>query len=807
MLQDYKLGLRMLLKYPGLTVAGGLALAIAIGVGATWYDVTGKILSPSIPLPDGHRLVTIETQNAQTVEPERRVAREFLEWRRDVRTIEELGAFRTESRNFVAGNGAPQPVRMAEITAAAFQSAHVSPLLGRPLLPADDAIGAAPVVILSYDVWQRALGGRMDVVGSIALVGGTSTTVIGVMPEGFAYPVNHEAWTPLRLRASYRPFEGGPIGVIGRLAPGVEVEQANAELSVLGGRTARALPATHEHLRPRVLPLGDPGAAAVATAQTGLRNLPVLLILLVACLSVGMLVYARTATREGEIAVRSALGAGRARIVAQLFVESFVLASIAGAAGLVGAHHAVSWGVDNFDKSSGGVPFWITPGLRLSTILYAGVLAAVSAAMLSILPALRATRARLHTHLAERGSGATLRFGRVWTGAMIVQVALTAVVIPVAMEAAHEARLKLSIRASFPSRAYVVARLDLDRPLGEDTAPPHEEPRARIVDGLTRRLAQEPGVVALAYADRVPGKPARSRPARVEPPGALPYDDASEKVAVGPGYFEALNRPIVAGRQFQAADWNPAARTVVVNEAFARTFARQAGGGSPIGSRLKYPDASYQIVGVVRNVGLDPDDSGDEQPFVFHATPVGAMSSLVVIVRTGGNPSALAARLPFVAPSVDPRLMVRDAETLDASIRERDTSLAIQAGAFAALTLLVLFLSALGIFSLVSVSVSRRTREIGLRAALGASAGHVLNGIVSQGAMLMGSGLAAGGALLLLVIAIGGGPSGRPADDLPLFAVYLVITAVVMLAACLLACIGPAGRALRINPTDALREG
>jgi putative ABC transport system permease protein len=779
MLQDYKLGVRMLLKYPGLTLAGGLALTIAIGIGALWYDVTGKVLSPSIPLPGGDRLVTIDTQHALTLENEPRVARDFLEWRRNVRTIEELGAFRTDSRNFAAGSAVPQPIQVAEITAAAFGAAHASPILGRPLMPADDAFGAAPVVVVSYEVWQRALGGRLDVVGSTAQIGGTTTTVVGVMPEDFAYPVNHEAWTPLRLRGSYRPLEGSPISVIGRLAPGIEIGQAATELRILGDRAARAFPDTHQHLRPRVLRLGNPGTG-LGVAQAGLRNAPVLLVLLVACLSVGTLVYSRTATREGEIAVRSALGASRARIVGQLFVESLVLASVAAAAGLVGAQRAVAWGVATFDQSSGGVPFWITPGLRVSTILYAGVLAAVSAAMLSLLPAMRATRARLHTHLAERGTGgATLRFGRVWTGAMVVQVALTAIAIPGAMETAHEARLKLNIRASFPSREYVVARFELDRPFGDDT-----------VNALTRRLEQEPGVIAVAYADRVPGRPARA-----------------DMVGVGPGYFEALNRPIVAGRAFQAADWSPAARTVIVNEAFARTFARDTGGDSPIGTRLKYPDASYEVVGVVRDVGLDPDDSGDEQAFVFHATPAGAASSLVAIVRTRGNPSALAARLPFMAPDVDPRVMVRDAETLEASIRERDTSLSVEAGVFAAITFLVLFLSALGIFSLVSVNVSRRAREIGLRTALGASARQVLAGIVSHGVLLMAGGLAAGGALLMLVISIGGGPSGRPADDLPLFAVYLAVTAVVMLAACLLACVGPAGRALRINPTEALREG
>ena len=257
MLQDYKLGLRMLLKYPGLTLAGGLALAIAIGIGAGWYDLMGKFLAPTIPLPEGDRLVLIETQNTLTNEPEPRVVRDFLEWRRELRTIEDLGAYRTDTRNLIVGNAAPEPIQMAELTAAAFRTARVPPLLGRALLDSDEMPGAPGVVVLGYDVWQRSLGGRQDVVGSVVKLGNTPATVIGVMPKGFGYPVNHDAWTPLPLRASYGALEGDAISVIGRLAPGVTREQANAELRVLGERAAAALPATHAHLRPRVMRLGE----------------------------------------------------------------------------------------------------------------------------------------------------------------------------------------------------------------------------------------------------------------------------------------------------------------------------------------------------------------------------------------------------------------------------------------------------------------------------------------------------------------------------------------------------------------------
>jgi predicted permease len=819
MLQDYRLGLRMLVKYPGLTLAGGLALAIAIGIGAGWYDLMGKIMAPAIPLPAGDRLVLIETQNTLTNEPEPRVVRDFLEWRRELRTIVDLGAYRTDTRNLAVANAAPEPIQVAELTAAAFGTARVSPLLGRALLGSDEMPGAPGVVVLGYDVWQRSLGGRQDVVGSIVKLGNTPSTVIGVMPEGFGYPFNHDAWTPLPLRASYEALEGDAIGVIGRLAPGVSREQANAELRVVGERTAAALPASHAHLRPRVRPLAGE-FDALDIAQLALRNLPVLLVLAIACLSVGTLIYARTATREGEIAIRSALGAGRARILGQLFVEALVLTSVAAPVGLIAADRALAWGIESVNRASGGAPFWMTPGLTLSTIPYAGGLAVVGAAMLSLLPALKVTRARVQPHLANLGTGgATLRFGRVWTGAMIVQVALTAIGIPVALESVSQTMRKLQIRAQFPSREYLAARIDADRPFAEEAAPAFEARRERTFAELQGRIAQEPGVVAITFADFVPGTLSRTRRAEVaSPSGAEPaYDDDFRTSAVGPGFFEAFDRPIVAGRAFHGGDFSPAARTVIVNEAFVRGFLQSGGSGSPIGGRLRYvpfakatadkpADSWFEIVGVVRDFGLDPDDGGREQAYVFHAAPAGTMSSVVMSVRMRGNPAPLAARLPVIAATVDARLLVQGAQPLNEWVRQRDMSLIATVGAQVGVTALVLFLSALGIFSLVSISVSRRTREIGLRAALGANPRNLLAGILSRAVVLIGSGITAGGGLLLLSVALGQGPSGRPAEDVPLFAAYLGITSVVMLAACLLACIGPAGRALRINPIEALRE-
>jgi len=818
MLQDYKLGVRMLLKYPGLTVAGGLALAIAIGIGAGWYDLAGKMMWPTIPLPDGDRIVIIETHNALTNRPEARVARDFLEWRSDVRSIEDLGAYRTDLRNLIIGNAPPVLIRTAALTATAFRTAGVTPLIGRGLLDADETSGAPGVVVLGYDVWQRSFEGRNDVVGSTVKLGSTPVTVVGVMPKGFGYPVSYHAWTPLQLRASYGALEGDPIVVIGRLKPGITLEQANAELRVLGERAAAALPATHAHLLPLVGRLGVGTETVPDIAGLALMYLPSLLVLLLACTTVGTLFYARTAIREGEMAMRSALGASRGRIVGQLFVEALVLAAIAAAVGLIAADRTLRWGIEAVANGKGGVPFWLTRGLEIPTILYAGGLAVAGAAMVSLLPALRVTRTRLQPHLMNLGAGgSTLRFGRVWTTAMIAQVALTAIAIPGGIEGASQAILRVRIHAQFPSHEYVTARLELDRPAGEEMTSAFEERRARTYARLEQRIAKEPDVVAVTFADREPGASLPvNRTASVEiQTGAGPaFQTGFATSSVGPGFFEAFDRPIVAGRAFHGGDFSPGARTVLVNEAFVRGFV-QRGIASPLGARLRYSSESgvspaeppFEIVGVVRDLGLDPGEQGDEAAYVFHAASAAAVSPLVMNVRLRGNPAALAARLPTMAAAVDAGLSVLEARSLDESIWQRDLGLMVApVAAVGGVSALVLFLSAMGLFSLMSISVSRQTREIGLRMALGANPRHVLGKIVAHAMLLMASGVAVGGGLVLLAVALGFGPTGRAAEDVVSFAAWIGMTSAVMLGAGLLACVEPARRALRINPIDALRD-
>ena len=801
-MQDYKLGFRMLVKYPGLTLAGGLALAIAIGLGAGWYDVMSDVLHPRMPFAGGDRFVEIQTRNAATSRREYRVLHDFAAWRRDARSLEELGAYRTVERNLVGGEVQSGPVAVAEIAASAFRLVGVPPLHGRTLLEADERPGASPVVVLGYDMWRQRFGGRPDAIGQTMQLGNTAMTVVGIMPDGFAFPVNHRMWIPLRLRAEgYAPLEGTHVSVFGRLAPGATFAQANAEIKALTERTVTASPRTHQHLRPVVM------AYAAEYDQDwinlSLTHLPIVLVLIVACTTVGTLVYARTATRDAEIATRYALGASRRRIIGQLFIEALVLSSVAAVVGLGVTNWVLKWGFNVYLAGDYEPPFWMDPGLKLRTVLYAAVLTTAGAAILGILPAIKATGSHVQAQIRNLGAGgSTLQFGWVWTAVMVFQITVTVLCIPVAMAIADETLRDRAVRSQFPAEQYLAARLEMDREPtmdGDDAAF-----RGRVEQTyreLERRVAQEPGVVAVMFGNRLPGMSPLVRKAEVErSAGGAPRATDMWTSSVGPGYFEAFDKQMVAGRPFHDGDRAGSANTAIVNEAFARLY-----GTNPVGRQVRFltedpakPGPWLEIVGVVQDEGMTPTHRG-EAPYVYRAVSAATVSPMVMGVRTKGDPASFAPRLRAVAAGVDAGLRIDEMRTLEDFAWREETPGLIFTGSGAAVVALGLLLSAAGIFSLMSVTVARRTREIGLRSALGASPRRLIAVVFKRALVLIGSGVAAGNVVIVLAAIL-------TADfDLADIATALVITSGVMLMVGLLACVGPARRALRIQPADALK--
>lgn len=813
---DFRLGMRMLVRYPGLTVVGGFAMAFAIWVGAGGFEIISQIVSPSVPLPEGERVVGIRTWNAESNVPELRVVHDVVAWREELRSIDHVGAFREVGRNFAVGTAAAEPVTIAEMSAAGFAAAGIAPLLGRALTEGDEVPGAPPVVVIGYDLWQGRLGGDPQVVGRPARIGAGEATIVGVMPPGYGFPVAHRAWMPLQLDPlRHDRLEGPSLRVFGRLADGVTMEQARAELAAVGQRAAIDHPDTHRHLRPTVVPyprlILDVGRTE--SLLLGSTNVFLLMLLLLICGNVALLMFARAATRESELIVRSALGASRRRIVAQLFAEALVLGLLAVALGLGAAGAGLRWAFRIAEaEARQPLPFWFSDALSWRTIVYALLLALVGAAVAGVTPALRITRS-LQTRLREGvGRGSTVRFGGVWAAVIVSQVAVT-VAFPISSWLIwRDVQQVQAVRVPFATEQFLVAHLaaDADAANGMPIADAYRE--------LERRLVEEPLVEAVTYAERLPRMYHPHRLIEIDGGDAAPLDPRwpgyrVSSAGVDPRYLDAVGVDLLSGTAFRIADAETARHVVIVNQSFVRSV---LGGRNPEGRRLRYayleewderrgegepPQPWYEIIGVVPDMATSWGSHDPKSAAIYHPVTPDAVRPLHLAVRLRGDPMAFAPRLREIAAAVDPSLRITNPLRLDTVNRGE-----LQFYQFwLTLTLLVsvvaLLLSLAGIYAVMAFTVARRTREIGVRIALGADAGRLVLAVLRRPLLQVGTGLCAGATLagLLILTATGGEFSAQGL-------MYCAAYGVLMLAVCAVGCAVPVYRALNVEPTEALRS-
>ncbi|HEX6057663.1 MAG TPA: ABC transporter permease, partial [Gemmatimonadaceae bacterium] len=465
---DFKVGLRMLARYPGLTLVGTVAIAVAIALGAIYFEALNKWQNPRLPVRDAERVVSIRNWDANAFRPDGRSLHDFAIWREQVTTVDDLGAAVPFVRNLATEDGGVEPVRGAEITANAFRMLGAQPLLGRTLTERDERAAEPPVVVIGHALWTARFESDPAVLGRSVKLGTTSATIVGVMPDGFGFPVSERIWAPLRVDGTTLvPRTGPTVSIFGRLAPGASIEDARAELAVLGARMAAASPETHEHLRPRVTtyakPLAEGGPALMIRNVLYVVNGVFLTLLAIVCANVAALVFARTATRSWEITVRTALGASRGRIVGQLFVEALVLTGLAAMVGLLVAKVSLSWGLAQF-AGGGGMPYWIDDGLSWRTVSYAALLALVGAAIVGVLPALRVTRIDVNAALRSEGAARSgLRFGGFWTTVIVTQVALTVALLPLAGAGVFESNRFRQRAEGIGAERYMTASVGIDR--------------------------------------------------------------------------------------------------------------------------------------------------------------------------------------------------------------------------------------------------------------------------------------------------------------------------------------------------------
>lgn len=816
---DVKLGFRMLARYPGLTLVGGFAIAFAICAGATMFEFITQTISPKLPFAEGDRIVALRLWDAEQSDVEPRIAREFTEWRRSLRTVTDVGAARTVERNVATGDGVGQPVRYAEMTAAGFAVTRVSPILGRPLVAADERPGAPDVVVIGYDTWQQRFGGDSAVLGQRMRLGRATAEVVGVMPKGFAFPAIHDLWAPLRVEeGAWPPREGPSLVVFGRLAPGASMKDARAELSVLAARAAQDYPQTHRHLRgevkhyPRSL-LDVPAIEATAMMSS---NLIAIMLLVLICSNVALLMFARAASRENEIAVRTALGASRNRIVTQLFAEALVLGGIAAVIGLVAASRTIDWAYYvlqiSIMGSKPGTPFWFDGSLSPATIVYATLLTLLGAAVAGILPALKVTADDASATLKQASAGGRgLRFGGIWTFVIVTQVALTVAFPAVAFMSKKEAVELSSYTAGIRLEEYLTAELDLDPELeaGADTSQAAFVARyAAAMTGLERRLLADPAVAGVTWAGRLPRMTHFPQSIEVQGETAPPLDEEKGHQAspseVAPNFFDVMGRPVIQGRAFHAGDMHGESGAVIVNESFVRDI---LGGRPPLGRQLRYiskeegvePGPWMEIIGVAPDLGTK-DQDGDAAA-IYRAVAHGARYPMHVAIRLHGDPLAFVPALRAAGLATDPTLQLEDVLPLTQVITGEYKFIAGRIRIILAVSTVALILSLAGIYAVMSFTVSRRTREIGMRVALGATAQRVILAVFKRPLRQVTAGVVVGCGLAGLIAMAMSDMTLTPRGVLS-----VVTYGVLMLMVCLLACLVPTRRALAIEPTEALRS-
>jgi predicted permease len=843
---DFTLACRMLVRYPGLSIISVFGMAVGIAVAATASTVVSMLTDTRLPLPEGARIVSLVSYDASTSIREFRLVHDYAAWR-EMASMQDVGIDRTVARTLIIEGRTPEPVILKEISSSGFRIAGVSALRGRYLMPEDEEADAADVVVIGFDEWVRRFGRDPEIIGRSVQLGPVTHQIIGVMPEGFGFPANDTFWIPWRVdAASYGPRTGPAVGVYGRLAAGATLDSAQAELTEIGRRAAADSASTHQHLRPRVLPyvhaftdMGEPGNFLTMRAI----QIALALLLIVICVNVAILVYARTATRQGEIAVRSALGASRRRIVAQLFVEALALASVAAALGVSLVSMALPLLEAEFLGIVGGrMPFWLDFRLTADSALFVVGLTVVSAGIVGVLPALKATNRKVQAGLQTLapGGGARMQMGRLWTLLIVAQVSMTVALLPAAMLFSWDGLRLRTGDAGFASREFVSASLAMDRSLEPPTAANHDGFQSRYAlthRDLDRRLRTEPQVVDVTFSLMDAGQePAMALEAEGQ---ALPVDPVDYNIQEGTGaghlvrynrvainFLAAFDVPVILGRDFSAADLGT--DRVIIN----RTLAQMAfGTTNPLGSRIKYvgrireanesdddahrvlsmPTAIplerwYEIIGVIPDFPVNEIDTNRRtQPRgrVYHPVTFGDLYPVRIGVRVrAGDPAAFSDTLRHVSAAVNLDLQVRDITTTEIVVKREEGIFRMMGTTVALVMLSVISLSAAGIYSLMSFTVAKRRREIGIRAALGADRHRLLLGIFSRVLAQLGAGVGVGALLAIGLEQVFESDVMRQSQR----AVILPLVALVITLVGLLSAIGPARAGLRIQPTEALRE-
>jgi putative ABC transport system permease protein len=800
MMADLRYALRALARAPGFTLAVVLTLALGIGVNSAIFSVVYGVLLRPLPYASPERLVVLYGRYPQFGRTSTSLP-DFQDWRARSRSFEQLAA-RHQGSFILTGDGEPERVVADRVTSNFFATLGVHPVVGRAFLPDEDRMGGDDrVVVLSNGYWQRRFGGDPRIVGREIQLSGRPWTVVGIAPPGFRYGRDVDLWAPTRADTTM-PRRAEYLDVIGRLKPGVTVAQASADVAAVVRQLAEQYPATNARITSEVIGLEEDLVRDARPALFAFAG-AVLLVLLIACANVANLLLARAATREREVAVRVALGAGRARLLRQLLTESMVLALLGGVAGIALA----SWGIAAIGATSVQfLPRQHEIDMNPTVVAFTLALSIATGLLFGLAPALRLTRGPLHASLREGARGAT--------GGSLARTRNALVLTEVAVA------LVLSMGAGLLIRSFdKLSRVDVGfQPAGVLTYS-LTFPSAKFQDAaqlpafyqsLVGRSRVLPGVEAVALSADLPMSEASYLSYNVEgeptpTPGAGDAPTDVQPFNVSPDYFAVLRIPLRHGRLLQATDDQTAPRVAVINEEMAR---RVFGRRDPVGHRLTFGNPSdstttwMTIVGVVGNVAQEGVTAG-AYPQLYVPIAQNPFRSVFVSLRTTRDPLALAPSARAAAQDVDRDLVVNDMQPLGARVAQSIARPRLSVWLLGGFAAVALVLAAIGIYGVMAYTVAQRTREIGVRMALGADPVGVRRLVVWQGMRPALVGVAVGllGAFQAsrLIASLLYGVSKF--DPVTFALVPLFLATIALLATYL-----PARRATRVSPTVALQS-
>jgi putative ABC transport system permease protein len=804
--QDLRFAARMLLKARWFTFVAALALALGIGVNTTVFTFVNAVLIRGLPFDHSEEIVLLATRNTTRGADDRSPAswHELEDWRARSRSFTGLGAFIPGQMNVSDPDHPAERLVGASVSANTFGLLRVQPFLGRDFAAGEDQTGATPVVILGYSTWKNRYGGDRAVIGRTLKVNEVASTIIGVMPDGMRFPTNADLWRPMLKPANAGLLHQRNIGVFARLAPGVSWGQAAAEMRAVSSELQAAYPDNNKNVEARLMTFNERfNGGPIRIIFLALLG-AVGFVLLIACANVANLLLARSAFRAREMAVRTALGASRGRIIRQLLIESVMLASIGGLLGLVLAYVGVSL----FDRavSDVGKPYWIVFSLDLPVFGYFAAICLATGIIFGLAPALQVSKANLNELMKEGGRGTAGGSRTRWLTSSLVVAELTLT-------------LALLTGAGLMARSFLkLYSLDLgvetDHVLTMRTqliADKYPKPEQRQVffDQVQQRIRAIPGVSGAAVTTSLPLEGAGTFLFEIE---GKPVADTASRPRVlvmetSPSYFETLGIGILRGRGFSEADGVPGAEVIVVNQQLAT---RLLAGEDPLGRRIRLmtgpkedqPGPWMTIVGLSPTVRQGDVQALDPGAVIYRPYKLTSPMGAAVVVRTTVDPATLTNAVREAAKAIDVDQPFYQVQTLNEVLVWARWQYRVFGTLFVIFAIIALALSSVGIYAITAYAVTQRTQEIGVRLALGAQPAQICWLILRAGLLQLVIGLALGllgawGVSFVLRSIVAQIPS---ADPITFVAITLLLTIVTLIA-----CLIPARRATRLDPLVALR--